>query len=147
MHRPQASAYSIWQTNTHVHIKKASKNSIKSTAVARNVYTMCTLLEQVCVSSLKIPPQKCFYGERNYASCHFTKNCNKYSKPINTSVIAGIIITRCDELRGMLVPACHYCCCFANVRNIVAACRYGTSVAGARQTYHQQLNRINYGLQ
>lgn len=44
-HRPQASAYSIWQTNTHVHIKKASKNNIKSTAVARNVYTMCTPLE------------------------------------------------------------------------------------------------------
>lgn len=99
------------------------------------------------MSSLKIPPQKCFYGERHYASGHLTKKCNKNSKPINTSVIVGIIITRCDELRGMLVPACHYCCCSANVRNIVAACRYGTSVAGARKTYQQQLNRINYGLQ
>lgn len=70
------------------------------------------------------------------------KKCNKYSKPINTPVIAAIIVARCDELRGTFVPACHYCCCFANVGDIVAACRYGTSVAGSRHAYHQQLNQI-----
>lgn len=29
MHRPQASAYSIWQTNTHVHIKKSFQKQHK----------------------------------------------------------------------------------------------------------------------